>query len=57
MKNASLWIAGSRPLVKSIRIMRRRSVVVLNHGIGQWKNIASPMRIAAKMRNISFVSK
>jgi len=57
IKKASLWMAGKRPLVTSMRTIRVSKIFGLNHMIGQLKNIASPMRIEAKMRNISLVSK
>jgi len=57
MKKASLWIAGKRPLVTNMRIMSVKRIFGLNHMIGQLKNIASPMRIEARIRNISLVSK
>ena len=57
MKNASLWIAGNRPFVTSMRIISVNKIFGLNQMSGQPKNIARPINKEAKMRNISLVSK
>ena len=57
IKNASLWIDGSKPLVKSIKITSVNKARWSNHHKGQPKNMATPKKIAAKIKKISFVSK
>ena len=57
MKNASLCMAGSNPLVISMRIAMVKSVCGSNHNKSHPNIMASPNRTAAKIRNISLVSK
>jgi hypothetical protein len=57
IKKASLWIEGRRPFVISIKITNVKSDRRSNHHKGQPKNEANPKRIAAKIKNSSFVSK
>lgn len=57
IKKASLWIAGRRPLVKRIKIVKVKRARLSNHHKVQPKYIASPKRMAVKIKKISLVSK
>jgi len=57
IKKASLWIEGSKLLVKSIKTTNVNKARLSNHHKGQPKYQASPSKTAAKIKKISFVSK
>jgi hypothetical protein len=50
-------MAGSRPLVIRIRIVKVRSSLLSNHHKDQLKATASPRKIEAIIKNTSLVSK
>jgi len=57
IKKASLWIDGSKPLVKSINTTKVSNTLLSNHHKGQPRKYAIANRIAARTKKISFVSK
>jgi len=57
IKKASLWIEGSKLLVKSIKTTNVNKARLSNHHKGQPKNMANSNKIVTKIKKISFVSK